>query len=167
MPQTPDDLFHANLGLASSAARRAMRLPLVRKRLTHEEARSAATAGLWHACLGYDPDRGKFSTYAWSCCYTAVLGDLDREVRARPAWVRALEPGDDVDASVGPDQEVIGAVRRALARLSPRLRAAVRGVMAGLSQVEIARRAGVTKQAIGLRLERAYAILARKLEAFR
>jgi RNA polymerase sigma factor (sigma-70 family) len=33
--------------------------------LPYEEAIQAGRIGLWRAVLGYDPDRGAFSTYAW------------------------------------------------------------------------------------------------------
>lgn len=33
--------------------------------LPYDEALQAGRIGLWHAILGYDPERGAFSTYAW------------------------------------------------------------------------------------------------------
>jgi DNA-directed RNA polymerase specialized sigma subunit len=51
--------------------------------LSFAEALQAGRIGLWHAILGFDPQRGlAFSTYAW----TAIMHRVWREVKLTRRW---------------------------------------------------------------------------------
>jgi RNA polymerase sigma factor (sigma-70 family) len=47
--------------------------------LSYDEALQAGRTGLWHAILGYDPERGTtFSTYAWPAIMRSVWGAVKK-----------------------------------------------------------------------------------------
>lgn len=82
----------------------------------------AGREGLWHAILGFDPQRGtRFATYAWPCIVRAIW----RAARARPPPPGGLPP--DHQATTDPAQlyvarQVQAALYALVQRLPPRLR---------------------------------------------
>jgi RNA polymerase sigma factor (sigma-70 family) len=97
-------------------------------RLSFADALHAARLGLWHAIMGYDPQRGlAFSTYAWPCIAHDIWGAVkaaDRPpplVLPLPSVVR--EDADPVSAAESSD--VQAALHDLVACLPDHLRAVV------------------------------------------
>lgn len=102
--------------------------------LPFAEALQAGRIGLWHAILGFDPQRGSaFSTYAWTC----IMHQVWREVKlAERTHARAIAylplneafsslPGTADPAQVWEASAVRTALWDLLARLPERLRIVV------------------------------------------
>jgi RNA polymerase sporulation-specific sigma factor len=126
--------------------------------LPYEAAVQEGRCGLWHAILGFDPERGsKFSTYAYPAImkyvWGAVKAELRRACREIPKEVLGLYFYEN-----SPDPARLQEwedVRQSLLALVRRLPAAQAQVIqrhygldgyAPQSQPEIAKRMGVTKQ---------------------
>ena len=74
-PATPEELFEANKGLPYHIAKR-YKVP----EEDYQDMIQEGMLALWRACLGYDPSKGKFSTYAG-----AAIGHAYEEFTHR-AW---------------------------------------------------------------------------------
>jgi len=116
--------------------------------------------GLWHAILGFDPERGsKFSTYAYQAIMKYVWGAVKAEVRRIrreiPTEVLGLYFSDSSpDPARLRDWEDVRQSLSGLVRWLPEKQAQIIQIHYGLdeyvshSQPEIAKRFGVTKQRI-------------------
>lgn len=114
--------------------------------------------GLWHAILGYDPERGsKFSTYAYPAImkyvWGAVKGEVRRSCREIPREVLGLYFYENSpDPARLREWEDVRQSLLALVRRLPEAQAQVIQMHYGLdgyvprSQPEIAKRFGVSKQ---------------------
>ena len=114
--------------------------------------------GLWHAILGYDPDRGsKFSTYAYPAImkyvWGAVKGEIRRKRRIVPEQVLGLYFYENSpDGAKLREWEDVRQSLLELVRRLPGTQAQVVQMHYGLdgyvphSQAEIAKRFGVSKQ---------------------
>jgi RNA polymerase sigma factor (sigma-70 family) len=61
--------------------------------LPYDEAIQAGRVGLWRAVLGYDPDRGAFSTYAWPSITRHVWQAVKEAGRfLQPSVVMSADP---------------------------------------------------------------------------
>jgi RNA polymerase sigma factor (sigma-70 family) len=69
--------------------------------LPYGEALQAGRIGLWRAVLGYDPDRGAFSTYAWP----SITRHIWRAVKEAERLLQPLEvmPADPPLRTLGPE----------------------------------------------------------------
>ena len=103
----------------------------VRAHLPFPEALHAGRIGLWHAILGYDPERGlAFSTYAWKPIMHRIwrevkLAERDyvRQTQHYPLWtVSALGLETDLPEKAWEDAELLHALWELVARLPERLR---------------------------------------------
>jgi len=97
-------------------------------RLSFPQALQAGRIGLWHAIMGYDPQRGlAFSTYAWPC----IAHDIWVAVKAaeRPPLLVLPPPSvarEDADPISAQESSAIqAAVHDLVACLPPHLRAVV------------------------------------------
>lgn len=79
MTPEQEKLFNDHIGYAHSFAR----LYAMRKGLTAEHSRikNSALIGLWKACLSYDPNKTKFTTYSVYRMLGEVLDDLRKQER--------------------------------------------------------------------------------------
>mgnify|MGYP001546497800 FL=1 len=102
--------------------------------LPFAEALQAGRIGLWHAILGFDPQRGTaFSTYAWTCIMHRVWREVKLGERAQgqadkylPLGQAASRMGEDGDpAHVWAAFAVYSALWDLIARLPERLRIVV------------------------------------------
>jgi RNA polymerase sigma factor (sigma-70 family) len=97
--------------------------------LPFEEALQAGRIGLWHAILGYDPQRGfAFSTYAFPAImrhiWRAVKQHARQEERPRLGWL----PPEGLTADPATVLEGLAwqeALQRLIGRLPPRLQSVV------------------------------------------
>jgi RNA polymerase sigma factor (sigma-70 family) len=102
--------------------------------LPFAEALQAGRIGLWHAILGFDPQRGTaFSTYAWTCIMHRVWREVKLAERARGAAGKHLPLGEAASC-MGEDGDpahawaalaVSSALWNLIARLPERLRIVV------------------------------------------
>ena len=99
--------------------------------LPFAEALQAGRIGLWHAILGFDPQRGTaFSTYAWTCIMHRVWREVKLATRAQgqagkylPLGKVASRMGEDGDpAHAWAALAVYSALWDLIARLPERLR---------------------------------------------
>jgi len=96
--------------------------------LSFVEALHAGRIGLWHAIMGFDPQRGlAFSTYAWPCIARHIWGAVKAADRPPPL---VLPPpsgaGKNADPlSAAESSAIQAALRDLLARLPGHLRAVV------------------------------------------
>jgi RNA polymerase sigma factor (sigma-70 family) len=143
-PPTEAALFHrAQAGCRDSLNRLMVRHePLVhtvvrrqvRAHLPFSEALHAGRIGLWHAILGYDPERGlAFSTYAWKPIMHRIWRevklaerDYGRGAQNWPLWT-ASDWGVDKDLpeKVWQNEELFCALWELIARLPERLRCVI------------------------------------------
>jgi RNA polymerase sporulation-specific sigma factor len=126
--------------------------------LPYEAAVQEGRRGLWHAILGYDPERGsKFSTYAYQAImkyvWGAVKGELRRKGREVPEEVLGLYFYENSpDPARLREWEDVRQSLLALVRRLPVVQAQVIQMHYGLdgyvrrSQPEIAKRLGVSTQ---------------------
>ena len=126
--------------------------------LPYEAAVQEGRRGLWHAILGYDPQRGnRFSTYAYPAImkyvWAAVKAELRRSEREIPKEVLGLYFYENSpDPARLRDWEDVRRSLLALVRRLPDVQAQVIQMHYGLdgyvahSQPEIAKRFGVSKQ---------------------
>lgn len=135
---TTTDLFcRAQAGCSDSlnhlmAAHERLVHAVVRKqvlgRLSFAEALHAGRIGLWHAIMGFDPQRGlAFSTYAWPCIARDIWSAVKVADRPPPLVLSspsvACENADPV--STGESSAIQAALRDLVARLPDHLRAVV------------------------------------------
>lgn len=134
--------------------------------LGEPEAESSAALALCQAAIRFDPEKGKFSTYAMAYIWGTWMSQVTRQ--------RSIQP---LDLDV-PDRHVPEAVLEdeaslllaAVSRLNPiHQRAVRRCVMDGVTLETAAREFGVTKEAIRQARDRGLAnlrrILAKRQEA--
>jgi RNA polymerase sigma factor (sigma-70 family) len=94
--------------------------------LPFAEALQAGRIGLWHAILGYDPQRGvAFSTYAWPCMTRQVWQAVQRADRTAPQL--AMAPASPIIWEQDPEvvwevSVVHSALHDLMGRLPARLR---------------------------------------------
>jgi RNA polymerase sigma factor (sigma-70 family) len=97
--------------------------------LPFAEALEAGRMGLWHAILGYDPQRGTaFSTYAWPCIMRQVWRAVNVHARElSEPWVGVAYPlGSQPDPAVIWEATLVGqALADLIHRLPPRLQQVV------------------------------------------
>jgi RNA polymerase sigma factor (sigma-70 family) len=120
-PQSLNRLMARHDGLAQAVVRRQ-----VLGDLPFAEALQAARIGLWHAILGYDPQRGvAFSSYAWPSIMRAVW----RAVKTQPTCltVHALPPtAEEADPVVASERaDIEAALHQLVERLPAHLRAII------------------------------------------
>jgi len=97
-------------------------------RLSFADALHAGRIGLWHAIMGYDPQRGlAFSTYAWPCIAHDIWGAVRAADRPLPTVITPLSaaPEDADPVSAGESAAIQSAVQDVVARLPDHLRAIV------------------------------------------
>jgi len=93
--------------------------------LPYDEALQAGRIGLWRAVLGYDPERGAFSTYAWSSITRHIWRAVKEAERLfQPLEVmRAGSPLGTLDPELAWEAGAIhGALHDLVKRLPMRLR---------------------------------------------
>jgi hypothetical protein len=115
----------------------------------------AARWGFIQACLAYVPERGRFSSLAWTAMRNAVR--LEHRRRSRdaagwavlslddPGWHRGIEQEDGVAWDVE-DETASVAMDDALLRLDLSRTRILHLLARGLNQTEAARAAGVSRQ---------------------
>lgn len=155
-----------------------------RYRLTQEDAESAAYLGLCRAVWGWNPEKGKLSTYAWlwmgqklqnaqaaSFLIHVPKNSGRAEAHVRQAHLiramRRADCGDDETASrlviaepVGSEYETREEVEAILAKAPEAARALiVEHVIHGAREEDIGKRRGVSKQAVSQHLARAMHVL--------
>jgi RNA polymerase sigma-70 factor (ECF subfamily) len=125
-----------------------------------EDAVQEAFLTAWRTAAGFDPERGKASTWLLTLVHRRAVDVVRREERRR-ADVLDEEPGASGDATdeTAEVREQRRAVQAALAQLPPDQRQALElAYYGGLSQSELAERLGVP---IGTIKSRMFAALAR------
>jgi RNA polymerase sigma factor (sigma-70 family) len=89
-------------------------------RLSFADALHAGRIGLWHAIMGFDPQRGlAFSTYAWPCIAHAIWGAV--KAADRPPPLVLPPPSVDHDAAEAITAAESSAIQAALHDLVARL----------------------------------------------
>ena len=128
--------------------------------LTYKAAIQEGRRGLWHAILGYDPERGnRFSTYAYQAIMRYVWAGVKAEVRRSRREIPTEVLGlyfyeNSPDPARLREWEDVRQSLLALVRRLPKAQAQVIQMHYGLdgyaphSQPEIAERFGLTKQRI-------------------
>ena len=125
-----------------------------------EDAFQEGYIALWKACLGYDSDQMKFSTYA-VCSIKNAVSNYHKKLHTKPNVNRTLSMNSHYDNRVDwnlPDDEnsfseletkmLLDAFRKTL---RPRQVELFDLLLAGYSRHEIARELGVTHQAVSQR----------------
>jgi RNA polymerase sigma factor (sigma-70 family) len=95
------------------------------RHLPFAQAVQAGRLGLWHAILGYNPERRvAFSTYAWTAIMRHVWRAVKRDAHVEPGSNLACEVGLEVaaPATVWEADLVQAALHKLMTSLSPRLR---------------------------------------------
>jgi RNA polymerase sigma factor (sigma-70 family) len=114
-----DDLMRRHDRLVQVVVRQQVLGPLSRR-----EALQAGRIGLWHAILGFDPQRGlAFSTYAWPCIMHAVWRAVKTEQRLHrpPPWPSLSSAGSGDPAERVEQAALRQSVSQALRELLQRL----------------------------------------------
>jgi len=96
--------------------------------LSFVEALHAGRIGLWHAIMGFDPQRAlAFSTYAWPCIAHDIWGAVKAVDRPPPLILPPVsDAGENADpVSVVESSAIQAALRDLVARLPDHLRAVV------------------------------------------
>jgi RNA polymerase sigma factor (sigma-70 family) len=95
------------------------------RHLPFAQAVQAGRLGLWHAILGYDPERGvAFSTYAWTSIMRRMWQAVKRDTRVEPGPDLAcgLELEAATPTGLWETDLVQATLHKLVASLSPRLR---------------------------------------------
>lgn len=150
MQETKDDLIRKNANLVRYVIDRCY--PTLRH---DDDLYQVGLIGLWKAIERYDPQKGAFSSYAYSCIRCELADEfrrrgkqrlktisLDTQVTSKDSEVRLgdIIPGDKDVPYV--DTELF------LTNLSPLERTTFEALTNGNSPVEIARDLGVSRQAV-------------------
>ena len=96
--------------------------------LAFADALQAGRIGLWHAIMGYDPQRGlAFSTYAWPCIARQVWSAVKATHRPPPLVLPPISaPREDADpVTAGESSAIQDAVHDLVACLPDQLRSLV------------------------------------------
>jgi RNA polymerase sigma factor (sigma-70 family) len=96
--------------------------------LSFAEALHAGRIGLWHAIMGFAPQRGlAFSTYAWPCIAHVIWGAVKATDRPPPNDIPLISaaPEDADPVSAGESAAIQAALRDLVACLPDHLRAVV------------------------------------------
>lgn len=155
-------LFEENTGLVyaiyNNRIAKSNELPSIR-----EDLIQIGMFTLWKCCRSYDESKGnKFSTYACASIYRAMISHLAYEHRhtdntvSMGSVVCTSEDGDElylldtISSQEQPQDSVESSdcLERVLAKLSEKQKETLCLLLQGYSQIEIARKFGVTKTAV-------------------
>lgn len=179
---TPQELFDKNKHLAGVTLFRLLRRPHdVAKSysLDYEDLLQYAYEGLWKACVTYNPELSSFYTYAISCIRWSTLDGLNREAKLFKYDVNNMPQKEDKYKLVGLDgaddkKEVMSdsisldrnnstteneALNRVLTQslisnLSEREKEIIKLRAQDVTEKDIAKKFGVTQQAINKTIQR-------------
>ena len=118
--------------------------------------------GLWNACITYKPEKkNKFITYAYWCIKNEIAQHVRKELRYQSRYTRYEIRGEDgkiknvLDClDNGQYEQMLGSVEFDLILDKVKHKNNMRDLYNGSSMCEIARKDGVTKEAIRMRMFR-------------
>lgn len=163
---TPEELFESHIRLVYWVLYRYF--PSIAE---DEDMRQLALIGLWRACLRYDPSFGcQFSTLAVKYVRLQVGRELTKmryKKRNQESLSVSLNQPMDYDddftfdnamlSCVGWEDDIAAKIdmEGAMEKLKPGWRAMLLGVASGATQTEIAKRLGISPQAVSLTCSKA------------
>lgn len=157
---SPLRLFSDHEKLAMSIANKYRNIPGVDIKDLEQEAR----IGLYESAQspGFDPEKGKFSTYAARVISNRLNGLYNKNSRRADAYADSMDrpAGEDSDSTVGDlvegqsgftdlfNAKDLKVIREEVAKLNPQFREIGQGLLAGKLPVEIADDMGLSRQRI-------------------
>jgi RNA polymerase sigma factor (sigma-70 family) len=166
-------LFHTHAALAAHLARRLLADPDRAEAFRirghdRDDVEQTAMATLWLATASYDSTIGPFTTFGGRCVSRALWDVLSRRQLAVvpvPVAPTVADRNEPDPADVAHVRLLSCVIAQRLDGLSAELRDTLLQFVAGSRQVDIAAAAGVSRQAINRRIERAARQLRGGLEA--